>query len=365
MGKGWRIAAALVSALLLAGCKSPMKVANTATPTPTATQELSAEPERVSTVLPVGGVPSVVEKVSPAVVGLAVTAVQKSATSGSETVEGLGSGVIVDSRGYILTNNHVVGNATSITAVFQDGSSLPGRNLWTDAALDLAVVKVDSKNALPYAEMGSSQNLKVGDTVVAIGTPLTLNFQHTVTAGIVSALRRTLKVPNDSGGLSFMEELIQSDAPINPGNSGGPLCDSSGKIVGINTLKVTEAEGIGFAIPIEVARPIVERIERDGSYTTPYLGLFTIDSEIARYYGEATFTGGVLVINVDSGGPGVAAGIRQGDLLTTLDGQKLDTVLKMRQIIYAHKPGEQISARWERDGQTGETVITLGDKPVE
>ncbi len=360
MGKGWKTAAVLL-AVLLAGCGSPANSGATASPTATVEQNLDTEPERVSTILPASGIPSVVEKVSPAVVGLAVTVA--SAQSG-QTVEGLGSGVIVDSKGYILTNNHVVGNADTITVVMEDGSQLPGRNLWTDAALDLAVVKVDADGALPYAQMGSSQSLRVGDTVVAIGTPLTLNFQHTVTAGIVSALRRTLKVPTD-GGLSFMEELIQSDAPINPGNSGGPLCDSAGRVVGINTLKVTEAEGIGFAIPIEVAEPIVERIKKDGTYTTPYVGLFTIDGEIARYYGETAVTGGVLVINVDPDGPGAAAGFQQGDLLTHLDGQTVDTVLKMRQVLYAHKPGEQIAARWERNGRVNETAIALTSKPVE
>jgi S1-C subfamily serine protease len=278
-------------------------------------------------------------------------------------VEGLGTGVIVDERGYILTNNHVAGGATQIDVVTSDGSRRPGILVWSDKAMDLAVVKADG-GPYPVAELGTSQNLRVGDTVVTIGTPLTLNFQHTVTSGIVSALRRTLKVPTDDG-LSFMEELIQTDAPINPGNSGGPLCDMNGRVVGINTLKVTEAEGIGFAIPIEVARPIVEMVERDGSYTTPYLGLYAIDAEIARYYGQAGITGGILVIEVDPDGPASAAGIRKNDLITQMDGQKLDTVLKMREIIYSHKPGESIAVRWERDSQAGQTTVTLSKKPVE
>ncbi len=357
-----RLTVALLCVLiLLCACgyapKAPMS-----TPLPTTTAG-PVGPNPVSALTPLtGGIPSVVEQVSPAVVGLAVTTTQQT-EFGSQAVEGLGTGVFVDSRGYILTNNHVTAGSAQIDVVLQDGSRVKGTTVWSDKALDLSVVKAEG-GPYPAAQMGSSQDLRVGDAVIAIGTPLTLNFQHTVTSGIVSALRRTLKIPTDDG-LSFMEELIQTDAPINPGNSGGPLCDMSGRVVGINTLKVTEAEGIGFAIPIEVARPIVEMVEKDGKYDTPYLGLYAIDAEIARYYGQTGISGGILLIEADADGPAYASGLRKGDLVTHMDGQPVNTVLAMRQVIYSHRPGEAVKIRWERDSQTGETDVTLTKKPVE
>lgn len=356
-----RTTAVFICVLLLCACGQLPRVAPTAQPTPSAALQYGANFMSAQTVLE-GGIPSVVQKVSPAVVGLAVTTTQQTELGG-QTVEGLGTGVFVDSRGYILTNNHVAGNASQIDVVLQDGTRIPGRTIWSDKALDLAVVKAEG-GPFPAAEMGTSQGLRVGDTVIAIGTPLTLNFQHTVTSGIVSALRRTLKVPTDDG-LSFMEELIQTDAPINPGNSGGPLCDLQGKVVGINTLKVTEAEGIGFAIPIEVAKPIVGMVETDSNYATPYLGLYAIDAEIARYYGQSGITSGILLIESDPDGPAYAAGLRKGDLITHMDGTAVDTVLMMRQIIYSHKAGDSIKVRWERATQTGEAAVTLAKKPVE
>ena len=358
-----RAAAALLCvAALLCACGGAAR-APSPTPLPTATSGLQVGPNPISAITPLtGGIPDVVSQVSPAVVGLAVTTTEQT-EFGGQTVEGLGTGVFVDSRGYILTNNHVTAGSQEIAVVLQDGSRVRGVTVWSDKALDLSVVKAEG-GPYPAAQMGSSQNLRVGDAVIAIGTPLTLNFQHTVTSGIVSALRRTLKVPTGDG-LSFMEELIQTDAPINPGNSGGPLCDMSGKVVGINTLKVTEAEGIGFAIPIEVARPIVERVEADGKYETPYLGLYAIDMEIARYYGQTGLSGGVLLIEADQDGPAFAAGLRKGDLITHMDGQPVNTVLAMRQVIYSHRPGEAVTIRWERNTQTGETAVTLARKPVE
>ena len=355
-----RILLAVSLCLALSACGLAAIPTPVATPAPT--QGLQGGLQYLSAQSLTGGIPAVVERISPAVVGLAVTTSQ-STEFGRQAVEGLGSGVVVDGQGYILTNNHVAGQALQIDVVLADGSMRPGKLVWTDKALDLAVVKAEG-GPYPAAEMGTSQGLRVGDTVITIGTPLTLNFQHTVTGGIVSALRRTLKVTTDDG-LSFMEELIQTDAPINPGNSGGPLCDMGGRVVGINTLKVSEAEGIGFAIPIEIAKPIVERIKAEGSYDTPYLGLYAIDAEIARYYGQEGITGGILVINLDAEGPAREAGLRKGDLITHMDGNPVSTVLGMRQVIYSHKAGESIPIRWERDGKANEAPVTLAKKPVE
>ena len=184
-------------------------------------------------------------------------------------IKGIGSGVVVHPFGYILTNDHVAGgNPSSISVVFSDGTELEGRTLWSDPTLDLAMAKVEAENDLVYAPLGNSEDLAIGETVVAIGTPLALQFQHTVTSGIISGLNRTVKIPTNLGE-NFMEDLVQTDASINPGNSGGPLVNIRGEVIGINTVKVTRAEGIGFAIPIDVAMPIIRHFVEEGEFVTP------------------------------------------------------------------------------------------------
>jgi S1-C subfamily serine protease len=184
-----------------------------------------------------GSLSAIVQKVSPAVVGLTVQYKDREGL-------GLGSGVIAHSDGYIITNFHVAGNSNAIEIILYDTTKVPAQIIWADAALDLAIVKIEGG---PYygAKLGSAENAEVGDTVLAFGTPLALKFQHTVTSGIVSAKNRTLSIPSEKS-VSFMEDLLQTDASINPGNSGGPLVNVKGEVIGINTLKVTDAEGLRF-----------------------------------------------------------------------------------------------------------------------
>lgn len=353
------IAALFCAAGLAAGCAyAPQQPAPTHTPA----NDMLALPDYVQQPMvqreSAPSVPDVVEKVSPAVVGLCVLSARPGETQLSE---GIGTGFIVDEQGYIVTNHHVAGNAQGIQVVFQDGSQVTGERIWSDQALDLAVVKVEG-GPYPTVGMGSSATLRVGDSVIAVGTPLTLQFQHTVTSGIISALRRTLSVPSDNY-VAFMEELIQTNATINPGNSGGPLCDMNGDVIGINTLKVTQAEGIGFAIPMEVASPIVERIIRDGQYETPYIGLYVIDAQIARYYGQEV-EAGLYVVNVDANGPMAALGIGAGDCITEIGGQPLDTVLALRCAVYAHTVGDTIGIKWvDEAGREHSEQVTLTQKP--
>ena len=217
----------------------------------------------------------IVETISPAVVGI-------SAVYGD--FESVGSGVAVANGGYVLTNNHVVENASSITVYYANKTSGRAEVVWTDPAMDLAVIKTTID--MPYLEMATSNSVAPGQEVVAVGTPITLQFKHTVTKGIVSAINRTLEIENDDETTSYLQNLIQHDASINPGNSGGPLINTAGEVVGINTLKVAEAEGLGFAIPVEVAVPVLNHILQDGTYKTPYLGMFGFDSEIALFYGR-------------------------------------------------------------------------------
>ena len=230
-----------------------------------------------------GAIARAVQKVGPSVVGITTTHVREDEFWDDSVIEGIGSGFIVSSDGYILTNDHVaVSLDAEIVVILKNGDELKGKVLWTDPTLDLAVIKVD-ETGLPAAELGDSSQLVVGDPVIAIGTPLGLQFQHTTTAGIISALDRTVEVGTERGQ-NFMEDLIQTDASINPGNSGGPLVNIQGQIIGINTVKVASAEGIGFAIPINAAKPVIQHFLEEGEFITPYIGVVGYDKEIAHYY---------------------------------------------------------------------------------
>jgi S1-C subfamily serine protease len=282
----------------------------------------------------------------------------------AELIEGIGSGVIVHSTGYILTNEHVVGgDPENIKVILENGDELEGRNLWSDPTLDLAIVKVDAVN-LPAAVLGNSQQLEVGDMAIAIGTPLGLQFKHTVTSGIISALNRTVKVPTERGQ-NYMEDLIQTDASINPGNSGGPLINANGEVVGINTIKVTSAEGIGFAIPIEVAKPVIRHFIEEGEFVTPYIGIVGFDKEIARYYKqEKDIQEGVYVVDIDERGPAYKAGIRVDDIITRVGDIKVTKMLELRSAIYSYKVGDRVGIRFIRRGKEHVVEMVLGKKPI-
>ena len=310
-----------------------------------------------------GGVIAIVaKKLSPTVVGISTRQVSKdNIFSQEEVLDGVGSGVIVHSDGYILTNDHVAGGADQINVILQNGDELEGEVKWTDPSLDLAIVKVDVKG-LPAAELGDSEQLLVGETVVAIGTPLGLQFQHTVTSGIISALDRLVKVPTDLGR-NFMEDLIQTDASINPGNSGGPLINIDGKVIGINTLKVTSAEGIGFAIPINVAKPVIDHFVREGEYTTPYIGIVGLDRIIAKYYmQDGDLKEGVYVVDIDPRGPAYRAGIRVDDIITRIDDIEVNKMINLRTAIYSRRVGDRVRVSFLRGRQEKSLDMVLEPK---
>lgn len=307
----------------------------------------------------------VAKKLIPSVVGISTIETTREALfSEPQIVQGIGSGVIVDSNGYILTNDHVAGgDPTSITVILSNGDELEGQTLWSDPTLDLAMVKVNASN-LPAASLGDSQSLSIGDAAIAIGTPLGLQFQHTVTAGIISALNRTVIVSTTLGE-NFMEDLIQTDASINPGNSGGPLVNMRGEVIGINTVKVSSAEGIGFAIPIDVAKPIVQHFLEEGEFVTPYIGIVGFDKEIASYYKkDPNIKDGVYVMEVDSRGPAHKAGIRVDDIITRIGKQKVTKMLELRKAIYSYKVGQQVDITILRNGQERTVTMVLEEKPV-
>ncbi len=303
-----------------------------------------------------GSLEEVAERLSPSVVGIAVR------ENGALT--GIGSGVIVHESGYVLTNCHVAKVGAELTLIFQDGTRGQAQLLWGDGALDLAVLKAEG--SFEAAPLGSAQQARVGETVLCIGTPLTLQFQHTVTHGIVSALDRSLQVPSLSGGdeLSFLEGLIQTDASINPGNSGGPLLNLRGEVIGIITMKVDQAAGLGFAIPIDIAAPVLEHFVRDGAYETPYLGVYAFDAEIARYTGQVVdMEQGLYVTKVSPGSPAQSAGLQPGDILLYADGRRLAAMLDLRYAIYSHVAGEILELELLRDGRRVQAPVALAAAP--
>lgn len=298
-----------------------------------------------------------IEDVLPSVVGISTSA----SKSGESSSWYMGSGVIATEDGYIITNQHVIGDGTDkIVVTLYNGATKEAREIWSDSVLDLAVIKIDG-GRFSKAVLGDAEKLRVGESVIAIGNPLSMQFERTVTAGIVSALNRTITI--DSNGISgYMEDLIQTDASINPGNSGGPLLNTDGEVVGINTIKVSTAEGMGFAVPINLCVPVVERIQNMGEFRTPYLGLYAYTSEAARYLNKsAGFSRGLYVAQLDAAGPAFAAGLRYGDIIMYADGTEVNSMLALRRQLFTHQPGESIKISFLRDNSLREIAVTLGE----
>ncbi|MDI3477011.1 MAG: serine protease Do [Thermoanaerobacterium sp.] len=304
---------------------------------------------------------AVAEKDTQAVVGISSVEYERQYYILEKQVEGVGSGFIVDKNGYILTNNHVASpESEKLTIYLSDGSTLPGKVLWSDSTLDLSVVKINAKN-LPTISLGDSDKIVVGQTVIAIGNPLGLRFERTVTSGIISALNRSLPI-EENNKQKIMEDLIQTDASINPGNSGGPLVDAQGKAIGINTAKVTTAEGLGFAIPINIVKPIINKVIATGTFKAPYLGIVGYDREIASYINaDIVIAEGIYVADIDPSGPAQKAGIKKGYILLEVDGKPVDTMVQLKTVIYSKNIGDKVSVKYRTlTGNIGTTTITLG-----
>lgn len=272
--------------------------------------------------------------------------------------EGVGSGVIINSNGYILTNSHVIGdgNAKSITVLVENRDKMPGKVLWYDAALDLAIVKVEAKN-LPVADLGDSDLLEVGQLAVAIGNPLGLDFQRSVTSGVISGLHRSIRVDE----YNVIEDLIQTDASINPGNSGGPLLNSKGEVIGLNTAKIQTGEGLGFAIPINLVKSIAEEVIREGSFNNVYIGFQ--GTEVDRYERQLgvdlKLNNGVVVIKILPNSPAENANLKPLDIITKVDDQKIESMPQLRKVLYKYRIGDKAILTINRDGQEMKTEITF------
>lgn len=300
-----------------------------------------------------------VEKVSKSVVNIASVRMVQDQLFRVFPVEGVGSGIIVDGKGFILTNNHVVDEAQKLRITLKDGNVFNGVVVGTDEVTDLAVVRVDSKEALPFARLGDSDQLKIGEIVIAIGNPFGLTGGPTVTAGIVSALNRSLQF--ESGAL----ELIQTDAAINPGNSGGPLVNTNGEVIGINTAKMPYAQGIGFAVPVNTARIIVKDLMESGQITSrPWIGIATIKitRQLAQYYRLPT-NDGVLIAQVESQSPADYADLRKGDIVEAIDGRKITDPSQMSSNIRKRSINEKIIMTINRYGRRFDCQIQLLARP--
>ena len=266
----------------------------------------------------------------------------------SERKLGLGSGVIVTENGYILTNEHVSGNKLSNCYVtLKNGKDYKGQVVWTDTDLDLSIVKINA-TGLEKIKIGNSDNIKIAEPVYAIGNPVGFEFQRTVTSGIISGLNRTIKLSEDIP--AYMEDLIQTDATINQGNSGGALIDSNGNMIGINTVKITSAEGMGFAIPINMVIPIIKKFENNNEFNEAYLGIYGYDKNVIPYLEtELEFDEGVYVAQVVLDGPCYNAGIRDGDIIINIDNIGIDKMSILKNYIYTKEPNDEVELTVLRD----------------
>jgi serine protease Do len=272
-------------------------------------------------------------------------------------MHGSGSGVIISRDGYILTNNHVVDGAQEVTVTLADQRVYKAKVVGRDPKTDLAVLKIEAKEPLPVASMGDSDQLKVGDWVLAIGNPFGLS--HSVTAGIVSAKGRVI-------GAGPYDDFIQTDAPINPGNSGGPLFNMQGEMVGINTAIVSSGQGIGFAIPINIAKPLIPQLERTGEVTRGYLGVSiqSITPELAKAL-KLEDRQGALVAEVVPGGPAARAGIQQGDVIVAFNGKAVKDAHDLPAMAAESPVGQKVTLTVRREGATQQLPITVGKLPSE
>jgi serine protease Do len=271
--------------------------------------------------------------------------------------KGLGSGFVISEDGYIITNNHVVEKADDIKVILEDGESYKANVIGKDPKTDLALLKIKPKHKLKAVNLGRSNSLEIGDWVIAIGNPFGLG--NTVTAGIVSAKGRSL-------GLGAYDDFIQTDAAINPGNSGGPLFDLNGRVVGVNTAIIAGGQGIGFAIPVDMARNVVEQLQNNGKVVRGWLGVLVqqITPEIAESL-HLSQPEGALVSDVTPGGPADKAGIKRGDVIVAFDGSKIDDMPDLPKTVATNKPGTKSKLTVIRNGKEKTVDLTLGELPDE
>ena len=381
----------LITSLTLAACRRPVHVERSADVAPRPEETQGEEPREGPVNLPQGGLTleggfsPVVERVAPAVVNVSTTRVVKGPSmvgppsffddplfreffgrglrppGGEMRQHALGSGVIVSADGYVLTNAHVVQGANEVRVSLPDKRELKATIVGQDPKTDIALLRIPGQG-FPVAELGDSSKLRVGDIVLAIGDPLGLG--QTVTQGIISARGR------GNIGIADYEDFIQTDAAINPGNSGGPLVDLHGRLIGINTAIATTGggggnQGIGFAVPINLARDVMRQIEQHGRVIRGWLGVAVQDvtSEMAGPLGLKA-PGGALLGDVTDGSPAAKAGLQRGDVVTEIDGKPIADARALKLLIAEDKPGSQVRITVVRNGAQREVTVTLGEMPT-
>lgn len=291
---------------------------------------------------------NLVSTCKPAVVGI-------SSINGRQ--QSIGTGVCVKNGAYVLTNYHVVEDGNIIRLYLSSGETADAVVVWTDPSSDLAMLQ--SSINLPYLPVAQSGSYNSGDEVIAIGTPLDLAFKHSATRGIISATNRTIAVDNDFGE-STLYNLIQHDASINPGNSGGPLINMNGEVIGINTVKVQDAEGMGFAIPVETFENVIQKVSTNGGYDTAYMGVFGFDNQLKNV---GNISDGFYVQAVAKDSPAEKVGLKKGDIIKSIDGKKINIARELKSALYAHDVGEAAIIEVEDNGEQKTIVVHLEKHP--
>ncbi|MFC7063467.1 S1C family serine protease [Halobacillus seohaensis] len=313
-----------------------------------------------------------VKKTSDAIVG--IVKYRQSSQLLEESKAGTGSGVIYkkeNGSAYVVTNQHVIEGSESIDVILSGGKKVQAEVVGSDPFTDLAVLKVDGSNVNSVAEFGSSKDLHVGETAIAIGNPLGMKFAGSVTKGIISGLDRTMPVDlNKDGKLDWKTDVLQTDAAINPGNSGGALINLNSKVIGINSMKIAKqkVEGIGFAIPTSTVKPIIKDLEENGEVTRPFMGIQTRDlSSISTRLQQEQLNlpedveSGVVIAKTQGDSPADQAGLQKYDVLVQADGNKISSLVDLRKYIYEKKEvGEKMKLTYYREGEKQTTPLTLG-----
>lgn len=307
----------------------------------------------------------IIENVTQSVVGISKLKNTGNSILGNsdEGKLGLGTGVIVGKDGYILSNEHLTGEKYSTCYVtLEDGRNFDGTVVWSDTDLDLSIIKINAKE-LPTIKIADSSKIRVGESVYAIGNPIGFEFRRTVTSGIISAKNRTIKL-EEEGDLSYMTDLIQTDATINPGNSGGPLIYPNGEVIGINTVKISSAEGIGFAVPINVVKSIINSFNENGKFEEANIGIYGYDKEVIPYLtsNNINFTKGIYVAKIVANGPASNTELKEGDIISSFDGVEINTMNALKEYIYTKRPQDTVILKVNRGKLNKEISIKLGRK---
>ncbi|CDQ18443.1 serine protease Do [Halobacillus karajensis] len=321
----------------------------------------------------------VVEKVTPSVVGVVNLQTRQDfwqREGDSSQQAGVGSGVIYkkeDGTAYVVTNNHVIEGASEIEVVLADETRIKAELVGGDLFTDLAVLKMPADEVEHVAELGTTENLKVGEPAIAIGNPLGLSFAGSVTQGVISGKERAIPQDFNGDGLDdWQAEVIQTDAAINPGNSGGALINIEGQLIGINSMKIAQSsvEGIGFAIPIDSAKPIINELEEFGQVNRPYIGVEAYGlNEVPTSEWSNTLNlpeeveGGLYIRSLRQMSPAAKAGLEPLDVITALDGEPVQDIIDLRKYLYNEKdPGDEMEVTYYRDGEKNTTTLTLGSQ---